>query len=119
MLDVEQGLHKATYREEVNWAPLSNVMTAGTSNLLIHPLNRAFAHSTVVVPVIGIALSQQEVLSTVNRWKETSGCWKGAYQVHVDVAESACGHRYVLWWYLVRGGGFWAAGSAGRPSPRR
>jgi hypothetical protein len=31
-------LQRAAHREEVNWAPRSDVMTAGTLNLLTHPL---------------------------------------------------------------------------------
>jgi hypothetical protein len=47
-------LHKAAHREEVNWAPRSDVMTAGTQNLPIHSSNKAFAQFTVVVATIGI-----------------------------------------------------------------
>ncbi len=35
VLDVK--LQRAAHREEVNWAPRSDVMTAGTPNLLTHP----------------------------------------------------------------------------------
>ncbi len=61
-------LQRAANREEVNWAPRSDVMTAGTPNLLTHPRNNAFAQSTVVVAAIGITSGQREVLSMmVNR----------------------------------------------------
>jgi hypothetical protein len=59
---------RSAHRKEVNWGPRSDVMTAGTQNLLTNPWNRAFAKSTVVVVAISIASGQQEVLSmTVNR----------------------------------------------------
>ena len=54
--------------------------------------------STVVAAAIGIASGQREVVSTIVN--ETPGCWKVAFQVHVDVPEPACCHQYVLWWYL-------------------
>ncbi len=59
---------RAAHRKEVNWGPRSDVMTAGTHNLLTHPWNRAFAKSTVVLVAISIASGQPEDLSmTVNR----------------------------------------------------
>ena len=45
----------ADHRDEVNWAPLSFVITAGTPNLEIHPWNMAEAHSATEIPVRGIA----------------------------------------------------------------
>ena len=38
------------HRDEVKWAPLSLVITAGTPNLEIHPWNMAEAHSTAEIP---------------------------------------------------------------------
>ncbi len=84
-----------------------------TKPLDIHPWNRAFAQSTVVVAAIGFASGQHELLSTiVNRWGG-----EGPYQVHMDVAEPmhvrtgmCCGSTC--------GGGSWPAGNAGRPLPR-
>jgi hypothetical protein len=57
--------HRAAHREEVNWVPRSDVMTAGIPNLLTHPSNKAFAQYTVEVAAIGIASGQQEVLSMI------------------------------------------------------
>ena len=45
----------ADHRDEVNWAPLSLVITAGTPNLEIHPWNMEEAHSAAEIPVRGIA----------------------------------------------------------------
>ena len=45
----------ADHRDEVNWAPLSLVITAGTPNLEIHSWNMSEAHSTAEIPVRGIA----------------------------------------------------------------
>ncbi len=58
-------LQKAAHREKVNWVPRSDVMTAGTPNMLTHPWNNAFTQSTVVVAAIGIASGQREVLSKI------------------------------------------------------
>jgi hypothetical protein len=33
-------LHRATHKGDVNWAPLSEVMVAGTTNLEIQPAER-------------------------------------------------------------------------------
>ena len=44
----------ADHRDEVNWAPLSLVITAGTPNLEILPWNMAEAHSAAEIPVKGI-----------------------------------------------------------------
>ena len=45
----------ADHRDEVNWAPLSLVITAGTPNLEIHPWNMAEAKSAAAIPVRGTA----------------------------------------------------------------
>jgi hypothetical protein len=58
-------LQRAAHREEVNWAPQSEVMTAGTPNPLTHPWNKAFMKSTVEVAAIGMASGQREVLSLI------------------------------------------------------
>ena len=41
-------LHRATHKADVNWAPLSDVMGAGTLNLEIQPAKRALAQSAAV-----------------------------------------------------------------------
>ena len=54
---------------EVNCAPLSDVMMAGTPNLQIHPENNAAATSAAAVLARGMASIQQLVLSiTVKMW---------------------------------------------------
>ena len=45
----------ADHRDEVKWAPLSLVITAGRPNLEIHPWNMSEAQSTTEIPVRGIA----------------------------------------------------------------
>ena len=53
----------ADNKDEVNWAPLSLVITAGTPNLEIHPWNMAEAHSAAEIPVKGIASGHHVDLS--------------------------------------------------------
>ena len=43
------------HRDEVNWAPLSLVITAGMPNLEIHLWNMEEAYSATETPVRGIA----------------------------------------------------------------
>jgi hypothetical protein len=60
--------HRAAQRADVNWAPLSEVMVAGTPNLEIQPVYRARAQSAGVMEESGIASGHRDVLSiTVNR----------------------------------------------------
>jgi hypothetical protein len=71
-------LHKVTHWEEVNCVLRSDVMTARTPKLLTHPCNEAFAQSTVVVAVMGMASGHQEVLSMmVNRWVKPFDAGRG------------------------------------------
>ena len=59
----------ADHKEEVNCAPLSLVMIAGTPNRAIHPWNKADAHSVAEIPWRGNASGQRVDLSTqVNRY---------------------------------------------------
>ena len=53
----------ADNKDEVNWAPLSLVITACTPNLEIHPWNMAEAHSAAEIPVKGIASGHHVDLS--------------------------------------------------------
>ena len=45
----------AEHRDEVNWALLSLVITAGTQNLEVHPWNMVEEHSAAEITVRGIA----------------------------------------------------------------
>jgi hypothetical protein len=61
-------LHRPTHRADVNWAPLSDVMVAGTPNRDTQPAKRALGQSAVVMDVIGMASGHLEVRSMmVNR----------------------------------------------------
>jgi hypothetical protein len=61
-------LHRAAHKADVNWAPLSEVMVAGTPNLEIQLVKRALAQSAAVMAGSGIASGHRDVLSmTVNR----------------------------------------------------
>ena len=53
----------ADHKAEVNWVPLSLVITAGTPNLEIHPWNMAVAHSAAEIPTSGTASGQRVDLS--------------------------------------------------------
>jgi hypothetical protein len=71
-------LHRAAHRADVNWAPLSDVMVAGTSNLETQPAKRALGQSMAVMNRSGMASGHLDVLSiTVNRyvwpWEGGSG----------------------------------------------
>jgi hypothetical protein len=60
--------HRAAHRANMNWAPLSEVIVAGTPNLEIQPVNRALAQLAVVMEGSGVASGRGDVLSiTVNR----------------------------------------------------
>ena len=61
---------RAAHREEVNWAPRSEVMTAGTPNRTTHPEKNALAQSAEVTDASGSACGHRVVLSTtVNRYR--------------------------------------------------
>ena len=61
--------HKTPQREEVNCAPQSEVILAGTPNLEIQQEIKALVQSSAEVEDIGTASGQREVLSTmVKRW---------------------------------------------------
>ena len=49
--------------EDVNWAPRSEVILAGTPNLAIQPEMRALAQSAADMEDRGTTLGQQKVLS--------------------------------------------------------
>jgi hypothetical protein len=60
--------HSAAHMADVNWAPLLEVMVAGTPNLEIQLAKRALAQSAAVMEGSGIASGHRDVLSiTVNR----------------------------------------------------
>ncbi len=62
-------LHRAVQKADVNWAPLSDVMVAGTPNLEIQPAKSALVQSAAVMEGSGIASGHRDVLSiTVNRY---------------------------------------------------
>ena len=59
----------AAHREEVNWAPRSEVMIDGTPNRPIQPAKRAFAQAAAVMEARGITSGYLVVLSMmVNRY---------------------------------------------------
>ncbi len=61
-------LHRPAQRADVNWAPLSDVMVAGTPNRDTQLVKRALAQSAVVMDVSGMASGHLEVqLMIVNR----------------------------------------------------
>jgi len=62
-------LYRAAHKADVNWAPLSDVIVAGTPNLGIQPAKTALAQSAAVMEGSGIASGHRDVLSiTVNRY---------------------------------------------------
>jgi hypothetical protein len=61
MLDVEQAAHRPAHRADVNWAPLSDVMVAGTPNRDTQPAKRALAQSAAVMDESGMASGHLEV----------------------------------------------------------
>jgi hypothetical protein len=66
MLDVEQTA-EAPHRADMNWAPLSDVMVAGTPNWDTQPAKRALSQSAAVMDERGMARGHLEVRSIVNR----------------------------------------------------
>ncbi len=61
-------LHRPAHRADVNWAPLSEVMVAGTPKRDTHPVKRALAQSAAVMEASGMASGHLYVLSMmVNR----------------------------------------------------
>jgi hypothetical protein len=69
-------LHSAAHKADVNWAPLSDVMVAGTPNLETQPVKRALAQLAAVMEGSRIASGHRDVLSiTVNRyvWPRENG----------------------------------------------
>ena len=62
-LNVQKRTQDTHQREEVNCAPRSEVILAGTPNLEIQPETKARAQSLAEVEDRGMASGQQEVLS--------------------------------------------------------
>jgi hypothetical protein len=61
-------LHRPTQREDVNWAPLSEVMVAGTPKRDTQPAKRALAQSAAVIEASGMASGHLDAPSMmVNR----------------------------------------------------
>ena len=58
-------LHRPAQRADVNWAPLSEVMVAGTPKRDTHPAKRALAQSAAVMESSGIASGYLVVLSMI------------------------------------------------------
>jgi hypothetical protein len=56
---------RPAHRVDVNWAPLFDVMVAGTSNRDTQPAKRALAQSAVVMDVSGMASDHLEVQSMI------------------------------------------------------
>ncbi len=55
--------HKAAHTDDVNWAPLSEVMVSGTPNLHTQEEQRAAAQEAADVSLNGTASAQRVVLS--------------------------------------------------------
>ena len=62
---IRKVLHKICHIAEVNWTPLSDVITSGTPKRAIHPLVRAAAQSVAVVFFNSTASGHLVVLSTM------------------------------------------------------
>jgi hypothetical protein len=58
-------LHRAAQKVDVNWAPLSDVMVAGTPNMDTQPAKRALAKSVAVMDERGTASGHLDVLSII------------------------------------------------------
>jgi hypothetical protein len=58
-------LHSPAQRADVNWAPLSEVMVAGTPKRDTHPATRAVAQSAAVSEASGMASGHLDVLSMI------------------------------------------------------
>ena len=59
------ALHRPAHRADVNWAPLSDVMVAGTPNRDTQPTKRAMAQSAAVMDESGMASGHLEVRSII------------------------------------------------------
>ena len=58
-------LQRPAHRADVNWAPLSDVMVAGTPNRDTQPAKRALAQSAAVMDERGMASGHLDVLSII------------------------------------------------------
>ncbi len=58
-------LQRPDHRADVNWAPLSDVMVAGTPNRENQPAKRALAQSAAVMDEWGMASGHLDVLSII------------------------------------------------------
>jgi hypothetical protein len=58
-------LHKPAQRADVNWAPLSEVMVAGTPKRDTQPAKRALAQSAAVMEASGMASGHLNVWSMI------------------------------------------------------
>ena len=58
-------LHRPAQRADVNWAPLSEVMVAGTPKRDTHPAKRALAQSAAVMEASGMASGHLDVRSMI------------------------------------------------------
>ena len=58
-------LLNSAQREEVNWAPRSEVRLVGMPNLAIHPRMRAFAQDAAEMSASGTASGHRDQLSTI------------------------------------------------------
>jgi hypothetical protein len=58
-------LHRPAQRADVNLAPLSEVMVAGTPKRDTHPAKRALAQSAAVMESSGMASSHLDVRSMI------------------------------------------------------
>ena len=66
-------MHKDDQTEDVNWAPLSEVILEGTPNREIQPFIRALAQELAVIDFKGIASGHLVDLSTiVNKYENPS-----------------------------------------------
>ena len=64
-------LHREAHNEETNWRPLSEVMTAGTPYLAIHPEMTAPAHASAEMEARGTTSNHLLALSIIvskNEW---------------------------------------------------
>ncbi len=64
MLDVSR-LQRPAHRADVNWAPVSDVMVAGTPIRDAQPAKRALAQSAAVMDERGMAFGHLEVRSII------------------------------------------------------
>jgi hypothetical protein len=58
-------LHRPAHRADVNWAPLSDVMVAGTPNRDTQPAKRVLAQSAAAMDDSGMASGHLEVRSII------------------------------------------------------